>query len=332
MSNQFNIFNINDPEFRKICGVQPVVHYKLHGMYYLPPNVLKTKEFTHIQVIHDITKKDYVTYIILDGCGPLKAIYRIVYDKAARDKSLAIPNHVQEYHVTTEFNQKLIYRIGTFTFHDYMDSEAELLVDLIAEAVKSNDENYVPIYDRYGFRRLVYSGYGASTLRKRIPRPKTTWNSSTVGRYGNIYDHVLRFRHFGKEDLQEEEAMERCRTQVYVLVSLVPNEDVYMTSIVNGIGLYKDLVEIVHSTRSMVRTKQRKTDFTWLTTSDFIRDMERTMQEYGFNPNVREDYLSNMLWCYSKADPDVNTDVIYPLKDMSYAVYVSDSLNDLDSI
>ena len=320
-----NQFNINDPEFRKICGVQPVVHYKLHGMYYLPPNVLKTKEFTHIQVIHDITKKDYVTYITLDGCGPFKAIYRIVYDKAARDKSLAIPNHIQEYHVTTEFNQKLIYRIGTFTFQDYMDPEAALLVDLIAEAIKSNDENYVPIYDRYGFRRLVYSGYGASTLRKRIPKPKTTWNGSNLGRYENIYDRVLRFRPFMKEALQEEEAMERCRTQVYVWVSLVPNEDVYMTSIINGIGIYKDLVEIVHSTRSMVRTNQYKTDFTWMTTSDFIRDMERTMHEYGFNPNVREDYLSNLLQKYNKADPDANTDVIYPVTDRSYTIYVSAS-------
>lgn len=320
-----NQFNINDSEFRKICGVQPVVHYKLHGMYYLPPNVLKTKEFTHIQVIHDITKKDYVTYIILGGCGPLKAIYRIVYDKAARDKSLAIPNHIQEYHVTTEFNQKLIYRIGTFTFHDYMDPEAALLVDLIAEAIKSNDENYVPIYDKYGFRRLVYSGYGASTLRKRIPKPKTTWNGSNLGRYENIYDRVLRFRPFMKEALQEEEAMERCRTQVYVWVSLVPNEDVYMTSIINGIGIYKDLVEIVHSTRSMVRSNLHKTDFTWMTTSDFIRDMERTMHEYGFNPNVREDYLADLLQNYNKADPDANTDVIYPVKDGSYTIYVSAS-------
>ena len=326
-----NQFNINDPEFRKLCGVQPVVHYKLHGMYYLPPNVLKTKEFTHIQVIHDITKKDYVTYIILDGCGPLKAIYRIVYDKAARDKSLAIPNHIQEYHVTTEFNQKLIYRIGTFTFQDYMNPEVALLVDLIAEAIKSNDENYVPIYDRYGFRRLVYSGYGASTLRKRIPKPKKTWNNSSIGKYENIYDRVLRLRPFAKEALQEEEAMDRCRIQVYVWVSLVPTEDVYMTSIINGIGIYKDLVEIVHSTTSKVRTNAHRTDFNWMTTSDFIRDMERTMQEYGFNPNVREDYLSNLLWCYNKADPDANTDVIYPVKDGSYTAYVSASPNDMDS-
>lgn len=327
-----NQFNINDPEFRKLCGVQPVVHYKLHGMYYLPPNVLKTREFTNIQVIHDITKKDYVTYIILDGCGPLKAIYRIVYDKAARDKSLAIPNHIQEYHVTTEFNQKLIYRIGTLTIQDYYkDPEATLLVDLIAEAIKSNDENYVPIYDRYGFRRLVYSGYGASTLRKRIPKPKKTWNGSNLGRYENIYDRVLRCRPFMKEALQEEEAMERCRTQVYVLVSLVPNEDVYMTSIINGIGIYKDLVEIIHSTTSKVRSIARRTDFNWMTTSDFIRDMERTMQEYGFNPNVREDYLSSLLWNYSKADPEANTDVIYPVKDGSYTAYVSASPNDQDS-
>ena len=325
-----NQFNINDPEFRKLCGVQPVVHYKLHGMYYLPPNVLKTKEFTHIQVIHDITKKDYVTYIILDGCGPLKAIYRIVYDKAAKDKSLAIPNHIQEYHVTTEFNQKLIYRIGTFTFQDYENPEVALLVDLIAEAIKSNAENYVPIYDRYGFRRLVYSGYGAATLRKRIPKPKKTWNGSNLGRYENIYDRVLRCRPFMKEALQEEEAMERCRTQVYVLVSLVPNEDVYMTSIINGIGIYKDLVEIIHSTTSKVRTNARKTDFNWMTTSDFIRDMERTMQEYGFNPNVREDYLSSLLWNYSKADPEANTDVIYPVTDRSYTAYVSASPNDQD--
>lgn len=326
-----NQFNINDPEFRKLCGVQPVVHYKLHGMYYLPPNVLKTKEFTNIQVIHDITKKDYVTYIILDGCGPLKAIYRIVYDKAAKDKSLAIPNHIQEYHVTTEFNQKLIYRIGTFTFQDYeTDPEAALLVDLIAEAIKSNDENYVPIYDRYGFRRLVYSGYGASTLRKRIPKPKKTWNGSNLGRYENIYDHVLRCRPFMKEALQEEEAMDRCRTQVYVLVSLVPTEDVYMTSIINGIGIYKDLVEIIHSTTSKVRTFARRTDFNWMTTSDFIRDMERTMQEYGFNPNLREGYLANILWNYSKADPEANTDVIYPVKDQSYTAYVSASPNDQD--
>lgn len=325
-----NQFNINDPEFRKLCGVQPVVHYKLHGMFYLPPNVLKTKEFTNVQVIHDITKKDYVTYIILDGCGPLKAIYRIVYDKAARDKSLAIPNHIQEYHVTTEFNQKLIYRIGTLTIHDYMDPEATLLVDLIAEAIKSNDENYVPIYDRYGFRRLVYSGYGAATLRKRIPKPKKTWNGSNLGRYENIYDRVLRCRPFMKEALQEEEAMERCRTQVYVLVSLVPNEDVYMTSIINGIGIYKDLVEIIHSTTSKVRSIARRTDFNWMTTSDFIRDMERTMQEYGFNPNVREDYLSNVLWNYSKADPEANTDVIYPVEDRSYTAYVSASPNDQD--
>ena len=326
-----NQFNINDPEFRKLCGVQPVVHYKLHGMYYLPPNVLKTREFTNVQVIHDITKKDYVTYIILDGCGPLKAIYRIVYDKAARDKSLAIPNHIQEYHVTTEFNQKLIYRIGTLTIQDYYkDPEATLLVDLIAEAIKSNDENYVPIYDRYGFRRLVYSGYGASTLRKRIPKPKKTWNGSNLGRYENIYDRVLRCRPFMKEALQEEEAMERCRTQVYVLVSLVPNEDVYMTSIINGIGIYKDLVEIIHSTTSKVRSIARRTDFNWMTTSDFIRDMERTMQEYGFNPNVREDYLSSLLWNYSKADPEANTDVIYPVKDGSYTAYVSASPNDQD--
>lgn len=326
-----NQFNINDSEFRKLCGVQPVVHYKLHGMYYLPPNVLKTREFTNIQVIHDITKKDYVTYIILNGCGPLKAIYRIVYDKAARDKSLAIPNHIQEYHVTTEFNQKLIYRIGTLTIQDYYkDPEATLLVDLIAEAIKSNDENYIPIYDRYGFRRLVYSGYGAATLRKRIPKPKKTWNGSNLGRYENIYDRVLRCRPFMKEALQEEEAMERCRTQVYVLVSLVPNEDVYMTSIINGIGIYKDLVEIIHSTTSKVRSIARRTDFNWMTTSDFIRDMERTMQEYGFNPNVREDYLSSLLWNYSKADPEANTDVIYPVKDGSYTAYVSASPNDQD--
>lgn len=325
-----NQFNINDPEFRKLCGVQPVVHYKLPGMYYLPPNVLKTKEFTHVQVIHDITKKDYVTYIILDGCGPLKAIYRIVYDKAAKDKSLAIPNHIQEYHVTTEFNQKLIYRIGTFTFQDYENPEVALLVDLIAEAIKSNDENYVPIYDRYGFRRLVYSAYGASNLRKRIPQPKKTWNNSSIGRYENIYDRVLRFRPFAKEALQEEEAMDRCRIQVYVRVSLVPTEDVYMTSIINGIGVYKDLVQIVHSTTS-VRTIAHKTDFNWMTTSDFIRDMERTMQEYGFNPNIREDYLSKLLWCYNKADLDASTDVIYPVKDESYTPYVSASPDDMDS-
>lgn len=318
MSIQFN-----DPEFRKDCGVQPVVHYKLHGMFYLPPNVLKAKEFTHIQVIHDITKKDYVTYIILDGCGPLKAIYRVVYDKAAKDKNLAIPNHIQEYHVTTEFGQKLIYRIGTFTIHDYMDWEATFLVDLIAEVIKMNDENYVPIYDKYGFRRLVYSAYGASNVRKRIPKPKKTWKGSNLSRYENIYDRVLRPRPFAKEALQEEEAMDRCRTQVYVWVSLVPNEDVYMNSVVNGIGIYKDLVEIVHSTTSMVRSIARKTDFNWMTTSDFIRDMDRTMQEYGFNPNVREDYLSSMLRCYNKADPDANTDVIYPVKDESYRVYVS---------
>ena len=68
-----------------------------------------------------------------------------------------------------------------------------------------------------------------------------------------------------------------------------------------------------------------------MTTSDFIRDMERTMQEYGFNPNIREDYLSNLLWCYNKADPDANTDVIYPVKDGSYTAYVSASPNDMDS-
>ena len=58
--------------------------------------------------------------------------------------------------------------------------------------------------------------------------------------------------------------------------------------------------------------------------------MERTMQEYGFNPNVREDYLSTLLWNYSKADPDANTDVIYPVTDRSYTVYVSASPNDQD--
>lgn len=125
--------------------------------------------------------------------------------------------------------------------------------------------------------------------------------------------------------------MDRCRIQVYVWVSLVPTEDVYMTSIINGIGVYKDLVQIVHSTTSKVRTNAHRTDFNWMTTSDFIRDMERTMQEYGFNPNIREDYLSNLLWCYNKADPDANTDVIYPVKDESYTPYVSASPDDMDS-